>query len=39
MIAISLAVASFGLFGAHFSDLYLNRAKRPSERTADRRTP
>ena len=29
MIAMALALASIGLFGAHFSDLYFNRATRP----------
>jgi hypothetical protein len=33
MVAITLALASIALFSAHFSDLYLSRAKRPVRRT------
>jgi hypothetical protein len=37
MIAISLALVSIGLFGAHISDLYLCRAKGPAAVRVDRR--
>jgi len=37
MIAITLALASIGLFGAHVSDLYLSSARRSAVRVTEKR--